>query len=206
MKLNDFITKLNKCKSIKTKYQLGKFMNSQDAKGNYLCDCSGLIKGVLWGYPVSGTPKSNGVPDVNSGSMINNYCTNVSTNISNAKEGWLLWLSGHVGIYLGNGNVVECTPTLNGGGVVYSKLTQRNWKKCGKLKWIDYSTTSTPTNGTIKVGSKVKIKTSAKTYSTGQTIPSKYKNKTYTVQQVKTSKALIKELYSWVNLTDLQKV
>ncbi|WP_064468301.1 N-acetylmuramoyl-L-alanine amidase [Lederbergia galactosidilytica] len=57
---------------------------------------------------------------------------------------------------------------------------------------------------TLKVGQKVKIKSSAKKYATGQTIPSQYKNKTYTIQQVKSDRVLIKELYSWVKKSDVQ--
>lgn len=57
---------------------------------------------------------------------------------------------------------------------------------------------------TFKVGGKVKIKSSAKKYATGETIPSRYKNKSYTIQQVKTDRVLLKELYSWVRKSDLQ--
>lgn len=62
----------------------------------------------------------------------------------------------------------------------------------------------TQNNNTLKVGSKVKIKSSAKTYSRSTVnIPSKFKNKTYTVQQVGKNDVLIKELYSWVRKSDL---
>lgn len=56
-----------------------------------------------------------------------------------------------------------------------------------------------------KVGGKVKIKSSAKKYSRANAaIPSKYKNKTYTIQQVGKDDVLLKELYSWVKKSDLQ--
>src|SRR5690625_3048914 len=58
---------------------------------------------------------------------------------------------------------------------------------------------------TFRVGQKVKIKSSAKKYSRANvTIPSKYKNKSYTIQQVGKNDVLIKELYSWVRKSDLQ--
>ncbi|MCJ7839990.1 glycoside hydrolase family 73 protein [Lederbergia sp. NSJ-179] len=58
---------------------------------------------------------------------------------------------------------------------------------------------------TLKVGQKVKIKSSAKKYSRSTvTIPAKYKNKSYTIQQVANDDVLIKELYSWVKKSDLQ--
>jgi len=58
---------------------------------------------------------------------------------------------------------------------------------------------------TFKVGQKVRIKQSAKKYSRANvTIPSKYKNKSYTIQQVGKNDVLIKELYSWVRKSDVQ--
>lgn len=57
----------------------------------------------------------------------------------------------------------------------------------------------------FKVGQKVKIKSSAKKYSRSTaSIPSKYKNKTYTIQQIGNDDVLIKELYSWVKKSNLQ--
>src|SRR5690625_2573636 len=56
---------------------------------------------------------------------------------------------------------------------------------------------------TYRVGQKVKIKSSAKKYSRSNvTIPTKYKNKSYTIQQVGKDDVLIKELYSWVRKAD----
>lgn len=65
-------------------------------------------------------------------------------------------------------------------------------------------TSSNSSSSTIyTVGGKVTIKLSAKTYATGENIPSKYKGKTYTIQQVKSDRILLKELYSWVRKSDL---
>ena len=50
MKVDDFIAKLLKIEKQTTLYKLGCFGNKK-SKGFYLWDCSGLIKGVLWGYP-----------------------------------------------------------------------------------------------------------------------------------------------------------
>src|SRR5690625_2695608 len=62
---------------------------------------------------------------------------------------------------------------------------------------------TTPKPKVFKVGQKVKIKSSAKKYSRSNvTIPSKYKNKSYTIQQVGKDDVLIKELYSWVRKAD----
>ena len=57
---------------------------------------------------------------------------------------------------------------------------------------------------TIAVGKTVKVKSTAVKYATGETIPSWVKTETYTVQQLKDSRALLKEIESWVNISDLK--
>lgn len=78
-------------------------------------------------------------------------------------------------------------------------------KRVNEILLSGNKVTSKPKPGTIKVGSKVKIKSSAGKYSRANvTIPSKHKNKSYTIQQVSKNDVLIKELYSWVKKSDLQ--
>ena len=57
MNVDEFIAKILAYEKLPSIYKLGKFMNSyrKGKNGNYLeCDCSGLIKGTLWGYPYHG--------------------------------------------------------------------------------------------------------------------------------------------------------
>lgn len=65
-----------------------------------------------------------------------------------------------------------------------------------------------PATKAINVGTKVKLKSSASKYATGQNIPSSVKNKTYTVQQKRTrngkAEVLLKEIVSWVFQSDVQ--
>lgn len=58
--------------------------------------------------------------------------------------------------------------------------------------------------GDFNVGDKVKIKSSATHYATGQTIPNWVKGQTYTIQQVKSDRVLLKEIISWVYKKDLE--
>ncbi len=120
----------------------------------YFFDCVGLIKGILWGWSgnmsaIYGGAKyqSNGVKDISADQMIAR-CPWVSTNFSNIEVGEVVWTTGHIGIYVGNGVVVESTPSWNGGvqksalaniGPV-TGLNSRKWTKHGKLPYIDYST------------------------------------------------------------------
>lgn len=71
--------------------------------------------------------------------------------------------------------------------------------------WIDPVKNTIAKSGGIKVGDTVKILSSADIYSRSSIkIPSMYKNKSYTIQQVGEDDILIKELYSWVKKTDAE--
>ena len=107
-------------------------------------DCIGLIKAVLWGWEGDTTKSyggaiyaSNGVPDISADAMIGR-CSDVSTDFSSISIGEFLWMKGHCGIYIGNGEVVESTPAWKN-GVQITSLKARNWLKHGKLPWVEYS-------------------------------------------------------------------
>ncbi len=107
-------------------------------------DCIGLIKGVLWGWngEVNKTYggavyASNGVPDISADAMIDR-CNEVSSNFNAIAIGEYLWMKGHCGIYIGNGQVVESSPKWKN-GVQITALTARNWLKHGKLPYIIYN-------------------------------------------------------------------
>lgn len=106
-------------------------------------DCSGLIKGVLWGWNASngthGGAKyaSNGVPDLSADAMIAR-CSGVSMNFSNIQVGEAVWMKGHIGVYIGGGRVVESTPSWKN-CVQITALSARKWVKHGKLPYVNYS-------------------------------------------------------------------
>lgn len=127
-----------------TTYSWGSFMNK--SKNGKLCtDCSGFIKGILWGYPTNGKYKSNGVPDINADTMINR-CKDVSTNFNNIEVGEVVWVKGHIGIYIGKGVVLEATSkwqsklqkTALGNKNTIKGLNTRVWAKHGKLPYLTY--------------------------------------------------------------------
>lgn len=152
MKVNEFCDNALAVEKIPTLYKLGTFMNKKSGK-YLLCDCSGLIKGILWGFPKSGKYASNYVPDVNADTMISKYCSLTTNDFSKLEKGMVVWMKGHIGIYCGDGIVVESSPKWeNGIQRTYArgcpvtnkyKLNTRTWQKCGKLKWIDYTSSKT---------------------------------------------------------------
>lgn len=117
----------------------------------YGFDCAGLVKGILWGWDAvsdsnygGAVYKSNDVPDINADSLIKS-CVDVSTDFSNIVAGALVWIKGHVGIYKGDGIVIECTPEWSDGVQMtmlenngYYNGNSRTWTKWGKLPYIDY--------------------------------------------------------------------
>lgn len=114
-------------------------------------DCVNMIKGILWGWNGDTSKNnggavyaSNGVPDVSANGMIN-LCKNVTSDFSNIDIGEAVWMNGHIGVYIGNGEVVECTPAWQN-KVQITKLSQRKWLKHGKLPYITYQTNQNPVN------------------------------------------------------------
>ena len=105
-------------------------------KGYYGFDCVNLIKGVLWGWNNGemGKYKSNTVPDTNANGFIK-LCEDVSTDMASIRPMEVIWFDGHVGLYLGNGECIECAPSLN--RVAVTKMSyQGKWCKHGKSPWI----------------------------------------------------------------------
>lgn len=115
-------------------------------------DCVCLIKGVLWGWNGNtsktyggATYLSNGVPDIGADSMIKK-CKSVSTDFSKIEVGEAVWTDGHIGVYIGDGLAVECTPNWKNGVQITavanigkkSGYASRKWKKHGKLPYITY--------------------------------------------------------------------
>lgn len=113
-------------------------------------DCVCLIKGILWGWSGNknatyGGAKyaSNGVPDIGADSMITK-CSELSTNFNDIEVGEAVWMRGHIGVYIGDGLAVECTPSwenkvqITACNCTKSGYKRRNWTKHGKLPYIEY--------------------------------------------------------------------
>lgn len=127
-------------------------------------DCVNLIKGLLWNWcgdkakTYGGASHAvNGVPDIGADTMITK-CKNVSTTgWANMEVGEALWVKGHIGVYIGNGLAVECTPawknrvqvTAVGNIGAKAGYNTRTWSKHGKLPYVTYTgeSISTPSTG-----------------------------------------------------------
>lgn len=131
-------------------------------------DCVNLYKSILWGWNGDESKSfggakyaSNGVPDASADGLFS-YCTSKSsTGWDNMMIGEALWMSGHFGLYVGNGKCIECSPRWNRIGLGTSwgeewkgvmltgvsncsncptDIHTRKWTKHGKLPYIQYLT------------------------------------------------------------------
>ena len=143
-------------------------------------DCVCLIKSILWGWDGNknhvyggATYASNGVPDIGADNMIT-VCSGISTDFSKIVPGEAVWMQGHIGVYIGDGLAVECTPKwankvqITACNCSKSGYNRRNWTKHGKLPYIEYVAEETPvtppaedkpvTSGVLNVGDIVTFK------------------------------------------------
>jgi hypothetical protein len=116
--------------------------------GQRVHDCVGLIKGYLWSETPTSTPKYNGSQDVSANGMIGKC--KIWGYIDEIPEvpGVLVWSSGHIGVYVGNGKVIEARGFNY--GVVTTDLDKRGWKKWGLCPWVEYPDINTTKPSTPK--------------------------------------------------------
>ena len=133
-------------------------------------DCVCLIKGILWGWngnknATYGGAKyeSNGVPDVGCDYMIA-ACSDISTDFNNIEIGEVVWMPGHIGVYIGDGLAVECTPKwdncvqITACNRTVKGYHRRNWTKHGKLPYVTYVSQSVTPIPTKDVKCDVKVR------------------------------------------------
>jgi hypothetical protein len=120
--------------------------------GQRVHDCVGLIKGYLWSDTTTSTPKYNSAQDVSANGMLTKCKEKGAIGTIPELPGVLVFYPGHVGVYEGNGNVIEAMGHSQ--GVVRTKLKDRPWKNWGKCPWIDYSASENKPTITVTVKKK----------------------------------------------------
>lgn len=139
-----------------------KEINNSDSD-TWFFDCICFIKAILWGWTGNKNKnyggavyKSNGVPDINADQMMTTeHINGLSKDFNSLEYGHFVGMKGHIGVYIGGGKVIECTPAKIGDGsygVLISNLSDRLWVNHGKCKYIDYAKDEKPmkkTNGEI---------------------------------------------------------
>lgn len=115
-------------------------------------DCVCMIKSLVWGWCADksksrggGEYGSNGLSDVGANTIIDDTWSFDVTSIDSCKtydytkiqSGEVVWQDGHVGLYIGEGKVIHCTPS-GANCVQMDDFRNMSWKKHGKLRCITY--------------------------------------------------------------------
>jgi len=108
-------------------------------QGRRCADCVGMIKSFFWtGNRYDTDPKygTNGCPDKSANGLFDMCKETGDIKTIPDIPGIVVWKSGHIGVYVGNGYTVEMK------GFDYdcrrNKVTDGPWKKWGKLPMLSY--------------------------------------------------------------------
>lgn len=120
--------------------EVGKY--SQFIEANWLggrtADCVGLIKGYGWLNPETQEIEygTNGMADVGADQMYENATEKGTIDSIPEIPGLAVWHAGHIGIYIGCGEVIEAKGTRY--GVVRTNLEDGSWTHWLKVPYITY--------------------------------------------------------------------
>lgn len=106
--------------------------------GGRTADCVGLIKGYSW-YNTETTHMeigANGMPDIGADMMFESALEKDTIDTIPEIPGLAVWHKGHIGIYIGNGEVIEAMGTQY--GVVKTQLKNSGWTHWLKIPYIQY--------------------------------------------------------------------
>ena len=106
--------------------------------GGRTTDCVGLIKGYGWldAETEEIVYNTNGMPDISANEMYHSATASGPIDTIPETPGLAVWHDGHIGVYIGNGEVVEAMGTRY--GVVKTKLEGARWTHWLKIPYISY--------------------------------------------------------------------
>ena len=109
--------------------------------GRHTADCVGLIKGYGWLSTDTMTMTidygTHGMPDIGANEMFYNATRRGGIETMPDTPGLAVWKAGHIGVYIGNGEVVEAMGTKY--GVVKTQLEGRGWTHWLEIPYINYA-------------------------------------------------------------------
>lgn len=109
--------------------------------GGRTSDCVGLIKGYGWfkADTQEMVYASNGMPDISADTMYENATEKGTIDTIPEISGLAVWHEGHIGVYIGDGKVVQAANTTT--GVILTKLNDTAWTHWLKIPYISYMET-----------------------------------------------------------------
>lgn len=149
------------------------YLYSLVGKNYYGCDCVGLIKSYYFGGIGLAKNAKGYVSKLDYNVKLMYSAAKIKGTIATMpkKEGVLVMTSdyGHVGVYVGNNEVIECTLSSFGDGVVKTKFSDRGWGlwcQCPCIEDDTGVTTTTPSYTTGKTNAPVNVRAAASIAST----------------------------------------
>ena len=111
--------------------------------GGRTADCIGLIKGYAWFNCDTGQIeyRSNGVRDTGSDPMLDMATEKGTIDTMPDIPGIAVWMDGHIGIYVGDGQTIHAANTEL--GVIMTPLAQSGWTHWLKIPYITYPDSDT---------------------------------------------------------------
>lgn len=102
--------------------------------GRKTVDCVGLIKAAYWSE--SGGLMYNSTTDVSADGMFERASEKGTIDTLPEIPGVCVWHPGHIGVYIGNGQVIEAHGTKY--GVIQTKMNDTGWTHWLKCPYIEY--------------------------------------------------------------------
>lgn len=105
--------------------------------GGRVTDCIGLIKGYCWYSPSSGFEYcANGMPDIGANRLMENAVEKGEIATIPEIPGLAVWTKGHIGVYIGDGWVIEAMSTVE--GIQKTRVEERPWTHWCRIPYIEY--------------------------------------------------------------------
>ena len=112
--------------------------------GRRSADCVGFIKGYGWLNAETQEIEysTNGMPDIGADAMYANATEKGTIDTIPEIPGLAVWHEGHIGIYIGNGQVIHASGTKI--GVIQTPIGASGWTHWLKIPYINYIETEEP--------------------------------------------------------------
>lgn len=106
--------------------------------GRRCADCVGFIKGYGWlnAETLEIEYGTNGMPDIGADAMYDNATGKGTIDTIPEIPGLAVWHEGHIGIYVGNGQVIHASGTKI--GVIQTPIGASGWTHWLKIPYINY--------------------------------------------------------------------